>query len=82
MNQAIQILDGFDYDSQHQALKVVAIYSGALINCWIIDVLQDEAAEFYQLHQFEIEEQLASLISQEKWNTKGEIVLTKVDLTF
>ncbi|GAB2697794.1 hypothetical protein Q4574_19990 [Aliiglaciecola sp. 3_MG-2023] len=80
MNQAIQIIDGFEYDLQYEGLKILAINSGALINCYITEVNQDEAEGFYALHQFDAEEHLSSLIEQERFNHNGDIVLSKSEL--
>ncbi|MEP4888689.1 MAG: DUF1488 domain-containing protein [Aliiglaciecola sp.] len=80
MNQAIQIVDGFEYDQQYQGLKILAMNSGALVNCYISEVSFDEAEGFYALHQFDVEEHLISLIEQESFNHNGDIVISKSEL--
>ncbi len=80
MNQAIQIVDGFEYDERYNGLKIIAINNGALVNCYITEVTQQEAEAFYALHQFDFEEHISLLIEQEEFNQNGDIAFSKSEL--
>lgn len=80
MNQAIQILDGAEYVADKQALKIQAIALGQLIACYISGDTQLELEKLYIEHQFEIEEQLESLIEDECFDADGDIHLNCQDI--
>ena len=80
MNQSIQILDGFEYVPEHSALKLQAMVSGLLTDCYITGVERAEADAYYASVQFDLEEYLIECIEDEKWNEKGEVWISASDV--
>ena len=76
MNQAIQILDGFEYLKDRNSVHIKAIAHGQIIDCFIEGLSEQHAVSFYETFQFDLEEQLTTYIEEEKYNEKGEVVLS------
>lgn len=73
MNQSVQVLDGFTYQTSQNVLVLEAIAAGQLIRCFVEDISVVDIDSFYSEHQFDLEEKIIDLIDEEDWNEKGEV---------
>lgn len=73
MNQAVQVLDGYQILRDRRSLLINALVNGAMINCIVTDINPDNADEFYNTKQFDLEELLTVYIEEEKYNSRGEV---------
>lgn len=69
----IQILDGYEYLPDRQALSIKAMVSGAMVDCIVLNVFKEDAESFYNSKQFDIEELLTQRIEDEEYNSRGEV---------
>tara|TARA_R110000868_G_scaffold245646_2_gene502260 strand:+ start:1956 stop:2201 length:246 start_codon:yes stop_codon:yes gene_type:complete len=80
VNQSIQILDGAVYAVDKKSLKIEAIFSGQLINCYINGADEETLLSIYASQQFDIEELLEKLIDDECFDSSGDIHLNAEQL--
>lgn len=73
MNQSVQVLDGFTYQTSQNVLVLEAIAAGQLIRSFVEDISVVDIDSFYSEHQFDLEEKIIDLIDEEDWNEKGEV---------
>ncbi|WJG09484.1 hypothetical protein [Aliiglaciecola sp. LCG003] len=76
MNQTVQVLDGYIYDVDKQAMKLLVMNGGQLIDCYILPIKSSIAEDLYIRHQFDIEELIAEQVSSEQWNESGDIIIS------
>lgn len=80
MNQSIQVLDGFTYQTAQNVMVLEAISAGQLIKCFIKDISVGDIDLFYSEHQFDLEEKIIDLIDEEDWNEKGEVWFSAIEI--
>lgn len=76
MNQSTQVLDGYVYVSDKKALKLEVIDAGKILPCYIYGKEQQSLIELYQLCQFDIEDIIELMVSNDEVNIDGEIWLS------
>ena len=76
MNQSTQVLDGYVYVADKKAIKLEVISAGQILPCYIYGKEEQELVIFYQLHQFDIEDIIESIVDKNEVNIDGEIWLT------
>ena len=76
MNQSVQVLDGYVYVEDKQALKLEVISGGQILPCYIYDDDKQALITLYQLHQFDIEDIIESMVDKNEMNVDGEIWFT------
>lgn len=76
MNQSIQVLDGYVYVVDKKALKLEVISAGQILPCFIYGQDKQALITLYQLHQFDIEEIIESMVKKNEMNVDGEIWFT------
>ena len=74
MNQAIQFVDRYIYNSEKAAIQFEAIVSGLIVFCFIKHTGENVEA-FLNEYKFDLEEQASELIENEAYNELGEIWL-------
>lgn len=80
MNQSIQVLDGFRYITEKDAIKIDVMAAGQMMACYISGLDEENLISLYRTKQFEIEEIIEQDLSQEKFNVDGEIWLTAAEV--
>jgi hypothetical protein len=76
VNQSTQVLDGYVYVPDKEAIKLEVISEGHILLCYIYGIEKQALITLYQSRQFDIEEVIELMVERSEVNIDGEIWLT------